>query len=198
MTGRLRALCALCMLTAPRLVGSDQPYHIQLSTTGNQLYAEHRYQEAAEAYKTALEHTDAKDPDYAAIASNLGLAVQKMGNLELAKKLFQQALYLNPSLTHVYRKLANIHQQEGELGLAVDHFRAAIRCTRGGAVRGADRFSQPSAGWKTTRTRTSISASFSKRKVSLARRSRATTAARRMPAPRPPRAHAHGTKSASW
>ncbi len=131
MTRRLRALCALCVLTAaPRLVGSNQPnqpYHLQLSTTGNQLYAERRYQEAAAAYTTALENTDPKDPDYAAIASNLGLAVQKMGNLELAKKLFQQALYLNPSLTHVYRKLANIHQQEGELGLAVEHFRAAIR-----------------------------------------------------------------------
>ena len=65
---------------------------------------------------------------------NLGIALQKQGNIAEAMKCFQQAIRLKPDFPEAYCELGALFQSSGQMDAALENYQMALRINPGYAV----------------------------------------------------------------
>jgi len=93
-----------------------------LNNEGNRLLQEGKPQEAAEAYRKAVQ----LDPENAQWQYNLSLALAKLGDREGQKNALQRALQIDPSVAPTRNDLGLAYLSEGKLDAAEREFQAAL------------------------------------------------------------------------
>lgn len=101
----------------PDLLSGERVYLIR----GHVAYRAKRYQEAADAFKLALE----AEPESVRAMINLASAYEKNGNRELAKKWFRRALAVNPDNFNAHFNLGVVLMEESLMDESIMHLRRA-------------------------------------------------------------------------
>ena len=100
--------------------GSDN--YIVFENLAKICYMDNRIREMITLLKQALK----LNPDYPEGLSNLGLALQKQGDLQAAIQLYEKALSIKPDFLDSLRKLASALKEQGELQKAIDCYKKAL------------------------------------------------------------------------
>ena len=87
-------------------------------THGDKFSAQGQWVEAMKAYRYAL----GEFPNNAAAVIGFGKAGLSSGNVEIARKAFQQALKINPANLEALANMADIHERTGQLDAAAETF----------------------------------------------------------------------------
>jgi tetratricopeptide (TPR) repeat protein len=95
---------------------------IAYNNLGNLLGAQRRFDEAVEAYRTAIR----LDPNYAGAHYNMGIALWEKGEFDKAIDAYRQALRIKPDFDSAYNNLGNALKRMGRVEEAIDAYRKAL------------------------------------------------------------------------
>jgi tetratricopeptide (TPR) repeat protein len=97
---------------------SGQPSALELYNKGSAASDAGRYQEAAEAFKSAI----TAKADYAEAYNMLGFVTRKMGNVSGAFAYYEKALLLKPNFPEAREYYGEAYLQQGDLAKAVQQY----------------------------------------------------------------------------
>ena len=106
-----------------------------LYCVGNGWLALKEYKKARHAYDSALSLLNESPPIAAQCCKNLGTTLEELGDTDRARRLYERALELDPSLAEAHFALGLWHYRnaDADLDLALEHFDAIVR-RKGSAV----------------------------------------------------------------
>lgn len=96
-------------------------------TRGGLLFAEGLYEQAAAAFRRAVQAA----PEDASARTNLGSALHKLGDYDGARKEFEEAIRLDPRAAQAHFNLGTLSAKLGDDKRAVRHYHAALAAEPG-------------------------------------------------------------------